>query len=1738
MLHTDKLELTVLITNLAAIDKQTAAKICTFEDLAAKITDHSSEEQATLIKRLVKNLIFKQFPHPEIDAIREAISNALDAHVRAGKENIPIYIKIQENRLKIKDQGDGMKSSSTIDFLTPGRSSNIRPTNIPSIETVLKEDELMEDVQKTQVTGRFGQGALAIFSLIYPSKISLPEFIEDNNSIKICINYYINEQPVEVTFEIQKESDFAAKISFRPLTELSKREISVHTKQENEEALLLKFVEKADKVFADIIPIAKKEDGTTIDITSDTIQEKREEICRSIPRVFKSVKTPIYLNGKIINEEIDSLQTIAMPGGSLRFTRIEEDNRSGSLRICEGGKLIMEFPLDQSLVPNEVTLDFDRLALTQERASFGYKDPQNILAIDSLIESIWTSNSLSLIEKGALLNALCPILDSQHFNLNKKVRELVATHAHPFFPDNTDLKALNDKDALYLNSKYFSSLPLEIFFEENNYQIYLIKTSSQKAVAVVPTKDKYAIFLNEDFFDTHHLENFQYNLYLLNTWLKNKEYPCSIQVKNIVRMLKLHNLKVEKKEEVTLLEPTIKDFSSYENMENANEILNLIDDMIDFNAQYAYPHDAVMQKGMRGYQNRLIDQEKELEHFRRDSIEEIHEQEIQYFLDRISPDALSSFEKYLKLSLAFKKSKKYAAYLYDLHVSNPEIFFLLNQYYNSDDIGILGDIMYGADKQLNVERFQIAIFHCYHAIVKREEDERKNYIAFLSKLSLWNKYPHISCEQMENIFCHLQEIMMIAHYQNPSKVLQFWTEAGAHIVNYRNLEANGKLEILKKIASQLPTNAVDKFIEYLPFLRYHNYLLTLSPQDIEKFLNAFFTDKIYFNLNPPFTQKDYQKILEISKRSDIPLHLIKKWTQIYYWGCKLDKDSIIPLNTEALFEMINICIQKNHFDESQLDVLIDVFKNFYQKINNFNNCCESLYVHSNQVLEKNSEQFAQIGNVQERLKHIATLLPEQCNLLPKSTLEQSLHLAFSLDQSFRNSKEYEEHNRELCREIWEKNEWISSDLRPFIYTLLLGKERNFVSENFKWPTALSQTESILLHEDPEVKKQFENSSELAAIRVERALEQNQIEYFFIQEFRKNSEEAGATYFKCEVHKDEEGNTIFVTKDDGKGMTLEDLLALRTPGDTTKVKEGDDPNYGWGFFTCFQDFDEVVISTSPDGLNHYTLYMQKTPHGIMRQIESEEGTYSKGTTISLKKSQSNPLVDLVKIKSKLISSCQYTTGLEIFFQDYLMNNSSQQTILQEEDTDDMSIQLGKGEDGIYCKETRMNSLDEIYLQPLPPVLREMLKEQDIKVRVFIPNSEQVMNRGHLIMKDFLLEKAQILIFKAASRYFQEQWLKENHFNKESHANFSKIFSDDYWIDFRYFNSQPDERLEPILKAVDEENWSLLNPTNKHLKDYLFQIANDFFRRELERTDVNVAFGASDSSIDVETFLSSILQKDEEKTKKRWLAMLRDQFADTTLFASFLTHLSTPYGMSFIDIRKQVKEGLIEAGLLLIDGEYNFNYIKEHSIEELDLQLQQKIYHVYAPYNQSIHPILKKFYASILSRIEAIKEQMTIDTVPIEKSSNFFILSHFIKEVAQHFLNKEIDVELYSQIDGCQAYTFPQSKTLYLNIANNNSIQFLKLYESYLKQELESLNEAQIQMIVEFLQTLAHELTHMDENEKCEGTHDTSFRNKLAEYLNSLYIRKNELQHSPLALLLLIFNERDNQTKTKRRKISSP
>ncbi len=1730
-----KLELTDFIGCLASCKLE---NIRTFEELAKTINAFSltcSEAYASINRNLVMNLILKQFPDPFLDGIRELIKNADDSNIRRGDRTSGVHILLEDDAIIIKDCGDGIGLSNLQKFFVPGCSTN---KTLSDINEGLKN-----------VTGRFGQGLFAAFSYLFPQnslhKIQKLEFIEDNGAIKLVITCEIDGIPHEVTSISQRaEHGLTFETSYAPLSPPVKRKISIHSWREGDEAIKIKFTEVKGLILLDIAIKPKKEKGTTFKICSPLIKTNESSIKPHINKVFKSVSSPITLNGVQINDS--SAKKINFNGGYLSFTPLEEkDNFQGLLRVCESECLILDYPLQDFLVPKEVTINFDRLVLSQERASIDFKNSQTILEMESLIETIVKEGSLCSLERSALLNALCPIIESKRFNLTKKICDAViaADKIIPTLSVQKELQVDKEEKCQYLNHLYFSPTDQPHFFEGKNYKLYLHTATLENPIMVLKKDDEYHVFINEQFCLPEVPSEFEYNLHLLNLWLKNKDYPFSIEVSEVIARkcsLTAVSKEIEKegteidKERVISQAPSL-DWESYENVpkseiENASDMHYLI----EFSSKYFYPRDEVLQRGYRGYMAQQLAQQ--LSFNNRESFTR------EYFLKKTSQDDIDFFlenqiEKDLLLIRTFwgtSKSNKHLKYFCDILSSQDRAFSHFNKLSDPLFFKFLGNLF---ESNISVRVLHNFLYQIYLTYEKKSENEKIDYLMYLSSCSwddsydcTWNEISDSSIIKITELFHdNFKDILSIFNSCNftsrlsKQKIFKTWSKGAFSLSKLKD-----NFQAFNNIALRLANSSASKyFISCIPKLIHLNFFESLSQKELEDFFKALATGEKFFHIG--MSMDDYKNILWLSQKSELNGQIISKWVEIYCICSNVISYVFVGGVTGILRQLINSYLNVKALDNLEdLEVITEKMQTFLINSRKGAEILKMPRAFLRDLEDKNRLKMSEM-TIENRTQYLINELLEKKlyviidGLTERETVE--LQVECYVIYVSKESSSYAEYG-EFFRKFWERLGYISAPIRPFIYALF--KKENLINNNFVWPIEWREENAFLLHQDKDVIELL-GSEEVARCRLLNVVAQTTEENMFVKEFCKNSQEAGATEIKFEVLSNKNSDTVVSVRDNGKGMDLEGLKVFKTPNYSTKSQSG---NFGQGALTGLSHCDEMIVTTSKDGINVFQLALKKTPNGIEYQQENLDIPHPIGTTILLKKEKGQPLVDLVKLEAELVSSCQYFRGIEISFQNVPINKGSKLIVLHEEKEEDICVQLGKGEEGIYCNNMRMSSLGNEYTAFLPDGVKEMLSDNKIRLRVFIPHTNQVMNRNFLVKEDCFLEKIQALIFSASINYYVKQWIEgevkntEEKGTKESEEkenNFLNIVSADYWNNFGFHNTPPDDELLCTIEAIQKRNWSLFaKKDNYKQKKQLVEHTLSFFNQLKESHELT--FNNKDSSKGIEEMLSTAIIKEEELLRNQWLESLKAKFVEPSAFVSLLVHYPlNANGLTFMKIRSLLTKFLFEEKIVGFSGSYNFSYIESLNELELSEVIKSCVEKVVNKFGDDSKKILAKMSASLVARGKGIIGQKNVK-LPENESWQEKALEPFFVNIGGK-LGKKLDIEFYTSLDGRMAYT----NSLFKSKIFVNRKEHLASFVTLCTDEVLSgkITSKFIELVANMVDTIAHEIVHLNEDQDCKSTHDKRFHDELSKLLNKLFICKESMQQSPLELLKELFPKDTNK-----------
>jgi anti-sigma regulatory factor (Ser/Thr protein kinase) len=672
---------------------------------------------------------------------------------------------------------------------------------------------------------------------------------------------------------------------------------------------------------------------------------------------------------------------------------------------------------------------------------------------------------------------------------------------------------------------------------------------------------------------------------------------------------------------------------------------------------------------------------------------------------------------------------------------------------------------------------------------------------------------------------------------------------------------------------------------------------------------------------------------------------------------------------------------------------------------------------------------------------------------------------------------------------WERENLIADGARELIMAAMMRDNEGF-SETQAPCLKPIQNPAIPLHEDSEVIACL-GSNAMQKIWV--AKEQTTSAFLWLNEIVKNAKEAEATEINFEIFLD--GSDIcIVVKDNGTGIPQSHLWALKTPGRTTKHSSGDDPNFGCGFFSLVKHFNEVRVQTRAKDDQGSDLIFTCQDRSVMIQQEADPGIDERGTTLYLKKKNvENPLLMLIRLKSELISRCQYYRDIDVQWQRktiHIRTNiepiayAKEPYIPEGKYKGDIEVRLSKnGHSGIYCKNLRMSSLNIKYFSALPRNLIIYFQQEQIRLAIFLPPQDQLMNREYVVESPSLQASIQLALIKACYQFCLREW--EN-------GRLFQLLPDDFFYDFRSISYRHDEA---TLHLIHDWNYprSLseikLPEQDKWVQILERKFAEDSSYRLLHELSIR------------ETFSRLALQAYENQ-QKEWVSHLENHRKDSRFFWNLLIQLSSnSYNLSLVDVKEAFKAKLQEKKLISSDGSY-FSFSQSELIKAASI-----LEDVRKECNSSIPKgIIDQFLKSVMSRIHVhVKENQFLD---VKKGPASNSLSTFLKEVALKTWNRKIEIQFYRKVDGRKAYVnLWEDSTIHINLNSSAFHQFNQFYSDCQKLGFAKSVKKNGDCILENLENLCHELAHLDEKSPCGQTHDESFYRLVAEKMEQLFIRSD-------------------------------
>lgn len=375
---------------------------------------------------------------------------------------------------------------------------------------------------------------------------------------------------------------------------------------------------------------------------------------------------------------------------------------------------------------------------------------------------------------------------------------------------------------------------------------------------------------------------------------------------------------------------------------------------------------------------------------------------------------------------------------------------------------------------------------------------------------------------------------------------------------------------------------------------------------------------------------------------------------------------------------------------------------------------------------------------------------------------------------------------------WLKQQGIITDTNmPIIYPLLFGsavsaqKKVKFPQDELPMPNfhpiAENQTvQRIMGGTASDINKQY-----LLAMR------QNPNPFSWMKELSKNAQEAGGTTYDLSLFAEgsaDDRHIVMIFSDNGSGVSEEDMHVFFVPGISTKARQSDDINFGWGFFTLFSYFDEVTVISSQDGAKTQLVYLRKAPNGSLEiaqtSIEGSKLISEHGTKIMAKrKKKLENEIEFSILKANYLQSSQGVEGVAVKWNQIPIESISfgvqNELILQKYPLLDKG---GKFElftspqRGVFYRGRLQTVSLDAYLEGLPPYMKK-LEQRMTRPFGFHLKGEFSQNANRTA---FLEEKAFVPHFAAAVK---EHILEAFAYELTVNPNFISM-AYDYFYEFRF------------------------------------------------------------------------------------------------------------------------------------------------------------------------------------------------------------------------------------------------------------------------------------------------------------------------------------------------------------------
>ena len=649
------------------------------------------------------------------------------------------------------------------------------------------------------------------------------------------------------------------------------------------------------------------------------------------------------------------------------------------------------------------------------------------------------------------------------------------------------------------------------------------------------------------------------------------------------------------------------------------------------------------------------------------------------------------------------------------------------------------------------------------------------------------------------------------------------------------------------------------------------------------------------------------------------------------------------------------------------------------------------------------------------------------------------------------------------------NQWhdagvINEDTLPlivlFLYSDVIRPEK--LGTHYSGDIPLLSKVAPLVHHSKVKEIMGSQDEELVRKNIYLAVHQNPNPVVWVNELVKNSTEAGATQLKMELYTDDHGSLVMDFADNGKGVSADTTHSFFIPKFTEKEKSAGDVNFGWGFFTLFKFFDEVVVDTSQNGVHHQLIHLVFKDDEIhikevsRTHVDGAEDSSSElqgvGTRISARRKKPFSPLETAEIYSHFLWAASGLPEVASSFNGKDLNERHLRPLRAEnllvkepffERHPDGSQVPGhieiyqSNKPGVYYNQGKFFSSDlSEYLKGLPKPITEQLEKLPFGIAIHL-NASLQQNMGRTGFN------------------YQSQWAPQ--------VRRATMLA-----------------LESLVKRA-----TLDSPKT-------FDLPYDFFYE-----------------------MASFRDHEGSEPGSDWI----QRSAHDEAFIKNLIHVKLyEGGPSLHEVRTRVRKYLKDHGVLSVRGEYQiptpeFNLLPlitepklEHVIETFNLEISK---HLSIMRKQKHSPLVD--HSDVLDDLSHDVNSEVMATRYPDRAPSLYSMEKWVETLVKKVFDKEIHITFYDAVDSSAAHAHQAGNTIGINIKGN----LLNVFE-----EIEQGSRTQNSGVMLLLNAITHELTHIEESPGQE-THNLHFSREQQMKLNRLFrINHNDILAVPRVNLRIV------------------